>query len=173
MRSLASLYFIIVLLGYILWSIESAYFLIAALWCGCSLFIANIQPYKKTYMSVIDSLILANMALLSAALDRNFYVSLFFQIIIRLSTLTPALGLFSFVIYKLFKKPLKRVFIQVKQNLPHIKLCLLVNCCKRHTDDRARNEEQGNTDSDHDVELQLPDRIVHPELYTQEEDHAN
>ena len=40
-------------------------------WCGCSLFIANIQPYKKKYMSVIDSLILANMALLSAALDRK------------------------------------------------------------------------------------------------------
>ena len=164
MRSLASLYFFIVLFGFILWSIESAFFLIAIFFGGCSLFIANVQPYKKKYMSVIDSLILANMALVSAALDKNFYTSRFFQIIIGLSVLLPALGLFSFVMYKLLKKPLKGAFIVIKQKLPLVKLRF---CCSGHKDDRARDEEQGNTDNDRD-EIQLPDRIVHPELYTQE-----
>ena len=165
MRSLASLYFFVVLLGYILWSIESVYFLIATLFGGCSLFIANIQPYKKKYMSVIDSLILANMALLSAALDRNFYASPFFQIIVGISVLIPVLGLFSFVVYKLLKKPLKTVFILIKPTLPRVRSQLLLICCNGHKSDRARDEEQGSTNSDRD-EIQLPDRIVHPELYT-------
>ena len=64
-RSLASLYFCILLLFFFLWSVEPNFFLVAIFFGGCSLFIANIRPYKKKYMSIIDSLILANMALLS------------------------------------------------------------------------------------------------------------
>ena len=68
MRSLSSLYFFVLLLGYILWSIKGATVLtLTALCGGCSLFIANAQPYKKKYLSAIDSLIFANLAPLSAA----------------------------------------------------------------------------------------------------------
>ena len=87
---------------------------------------------------------------------------------------TPALGLFSFIIYKLLKKPLRIAFVKIKQKLPPVKSRLLVICCKKHVDDRAQNEEQGNTiNRDHDAEIQLPDRIVHPELYTQEDNYTN
>ena len=49
-----------------------------------SLLIANIQPYKKNSMSILNSLILANMALLAiTALDRNLYTSQFLQIVME------------------------------------------------------------------------------------------
>ena len=169
MRSLASLYFFIVLFIFIFWSfiVEAGLFLVAALFGGCSLFIATIQPYKKKYMSVIDSLILANMALLSVAFDRNVYASPFFQIIIELLVFAPALGVSSFVIYKVLMKPLKRALVKIKQKLPRVNLQLLVVCCKgQHEGDRNQDEEQGDIDNNHD-ETKLPDRIEHPELYKQ------
>ena len=171
MRSLASLYFFIVLICFFLWSVQSIFFLLIIIVGGCSLFIANIRPYKKKYMSIIDSLILANMALLSAALDRNTYASRFFQIIIGVLVLLPALGLLGFVVYKLFKNPLKRVFIKIKEKLPQVKLRW---CCSGRKDDGVRDdqEEQGNADNGHDDDVQLPDRIVHPELYILEEDQT-
>ena len=171
MRSLASLYFFGVLLSYILLSItRSAYFVMATLFGGCSLFIANIQPYKKKYMSVIDSLILANMAFLCFAVDRNIHSTMpFFETVVTVGTsaLIPALGLFSLVLYKLLKKPLKPVFASIKQKLLQVKSRLLLICCNSHNSDRARDEEQGSTNNDCD-EIQLPDRIVHPEVYMED-----
>ena len=83
--------------------------------------------------------------------------------------LMPALGLFSFVIYRLVEKPLKMIFTLVKQKLtPIIKQSLLATCCNGHKDDRAQDEEQGNIENNHD-EDQLPDRVVHPELYDTQE----
>ena len=167
MRSLASLYFIVLLLGYILNSVGPTVFPATVLYGGCSLFIANKQPYKKKYMSVIDSLIFANLAVLTAAIDRNIYAFPFFARITGILSLVPALGLFSFVVYKLLKKQLKIVFASVKQKLPLVKQSLLV-CCDGHKDDRAQDEEQGNTKNNHD-DAQLPDRVVHPELYDPQE----
>ena len=109
------------------------------------------------------------MALLSAALDRNFYASRFFQIVIRILVLLPAIVLFCFIVYKLLKKPLKGAYILIKQRLPQARLQL---CCSSHKDNRVTDEEHGgNTDIGGD-EIQLPDRIVHPELYTQEGDQT-
>ena len=169
MRSLASLYFIILLLGYILRSVGSTVFPVTALFGGCSLFIANIQPYKKKYMSVINSLIFANLALSSAALVRNAYAFPFFRFITGILGLVPALGLalFGFVMYKLLEKPLKTVYTSVKQKLLLVKQSLLT-CCDVHKDDRAQDEEQGNTENNHD-DVQLPDQIMHSELYDTQE----
>ena len=171
MRGLASLYFCVILFGFFLWSVEPNLFLNAIFFGGCSLFIANIHPYKKKYMSIIDSLILANMALLSAALDRNGYVSRFLLVIIGVSALLPAIGLLSFIVYKLFKKRLKRAFVKIKEKLPQVKLRW---CCSGRKDDGVRDdqEEQGNPVYGHDDDIQLPDRIVHPEAYTLEEDQT-
>ena len=85
--------------------------------------------------------------------------------------LLPALGLLSFVMYKLFKKPLKRVFVKIKEKLPQVKLQW---CCSGCKDDGVRDgqEEQGNTDNGRNDDVQLPDQIVHPELYTLEEDQT-
>ena len=111
------------------------------------------------------------MALLSAALDRNGHASRFFQVIIGVSVLLPALGLLGFVIYKLFKKPFKRVLVKIKEKLPQVKLQW---CCSGRKDDGVRDdqEEQGNPVNGHDDDIQLPDRIVHPEAYTLEEDQT-
>ena len=144
MRSLASLYFCIVLVCFLLWSVQSIFFILVIIVGGCSLFIASIRPYKKKYMSIIDSLILANMALLSAALDRNVYTLGFFHIITGVSALLPALGLLGFVVYKLFKKPLKRAFVKIKGR-----------CCCGRKNDGVRDEEQGNAENGRDDEVQL------------------
>ena len=168
MRSLASLYFFVLLFGYILISInEATFFPITALTSVCSLFIANVQPHKKRYMSVIDSLIFANLALLSAAIDRNVNAFPYLRLITEILRLIPALGLFSFVVYKLLKKPFKGTFTLVKQKFSSIKQSVLV-CYDGHNDDRAQDEEQGNIENNCD-EAQLPDRVVHPELYDTQE----
>ena len=108
------------------------------------------------------------MALLFAAIDRNIHAITFVRYIIRTLLLIPAFGLFSFIVYKSLKKPLKIVLAPVKDKLPQIKQSLLV-CCDGHIDDRAQNEEQGNT-KNNDDEAQLPDRVVHHELYDAQED---
>ena len=167
MRSLASLYFFMVLFTHTLCSsflTVNYLFLVAILFGGCSLLIANVQPYKKKFMSVIDSLILANLALSSTVLDKNIYSMSFFQLVAGISTLIPALGLFCFVIYKLLKNPLKPVFVLLKLKLPQVKSQLLLICGKGYNSDRTRDEEQGTTNNDCD-DIQLPDRVVHPELY--------
>ena len=164
MRSFAALYFFILLIGYFMFSIKEAiFFPLTVLTSVCSLFIANIQPYKKRYMSVIDSLIFATLALLSAAIDRNVNTIPYLRLFTEILRLIPALGLFSFVVYKLTKKPLKMIFTSVKQKLPQVKRSLLA-CCNGHKDDRAQDEEKGNNENNHD-EDQLPDRLMHPELY--------
>ena len=169
MRSLAALYFFVLLFIYVLRSIEATFFPLTVLFVGCSLFIANVQPYKKRYMSIIDSLIFANLAILSAAIDRNIIAFPSFRHIAEVLRLLPALGLFSFVIYKLLKKSIKLVLSPVKQKLQQVKQLLLI-CCNGHIrDDGAQDEEQENTENNH-IEAQLPDRVVHPELYDVQED---
>ena len=97
-------------------------------------------------MSIIDSLILANIALLSIAIDRNLYGSRFFQIVIGILVLLPALGLFSFLVYILFRKPLKVAYIPIKQKIAQVKFRLC--CCSGDKNDGASDEEQGNTDEE-------------------------
>ena len=74
MRSLASLYFIIrVIVNFIFIDqipISASYTFVAILYAGCSLLIAIVQPYKKAFINTIDSLILANMALITILLDK-------------------------------------------------------------------------------------------------------
>ena len=112
MRSIAALYFFVLLVSFILKLIGGTdLFPLTALYAVYSLFVANVQPYKKKYMSVIDSLIFATLALLSAALDRNVYVSSSFALLTKILSLIPALGLFSFVVYKLMKSHLKSYFL--------------------------------------------------------------
>jgi hypothetical protein len=119
-------------------------------------------------MSVVDSLIFANAAFLSAARDRNIFAFPIIRYITVILHLLPALGLYSFVAYKLLKKLLKNVFT----SKPVKRLLLLVNqsllVCKGHGGQEV-HEEEGNTENNLD-EIQLPDRVVHPELYDAQED---
>ena len=70
MRGFASLYFLLRIIIY-LSSIAEHFLLYDALILGAVGFlIAIVRPYKKTYMNVIDSLILANMALVCTYISR-------------------------------------------------------------------------------------------------------
>ena len=74
MRSLASLYFFLRLVTNFIFIDQiqpsASYTFVAVLYAGCSLLIAIVQPYKKSFMNTIDSLILANMSLTSILLDK-------------------------------------------------------------------------------------------------------
>ena len=161
MRSLAYFYFFVILLSYGLWSTgPTRFFLNGTLFSGCSVFVAIIQPYKKKYMSVIDALILANMAFQYTALDRNIYALPFFRYISVISAIIPALGIYSYIVYRvIFKKPLKKAILLLKQKLPRLKSKILPVCINRRGNGGA---QAGN------VELndQLPDRVERPQLYT-------
>ena len=111
-------------------------------------------------MSVIDTLILANIAFLYTALDKNIHALSFFRYISGMSAIIPALGLFSYVVYRvIFKKPLKKAILLLKQTLPPLKSKILSVCINRRENGGA---QAGN------VELndQLPDRVERPQLYT-------
>ena len=72
----------------------------------------------------------------------------------------PALGLYSYVVYRvIFKKPLKKAILLLKQKLPPLKSKILSVCINRRENGGA---QAGN------VELndQLPDRVERPQLYT-------
>ena len=165
MRSLAALYFFVLLFIYVLRSIEATFFPLTVLFVGCSLFIANVQPYQKRYMSIIDSLIFANLAILSAAIDRNINAFPSFRHIAEVLRLLPALGLFSFVIYKLLKKSIKLVLSPVKQKLQQVKQ-LLLTCCNGHIrDDGAQDEEQENIS--YLIELYILNSMMHKKISQQ------
>ena len=165
MRSLASLYFIIrVIVNFIFIDqipISASYTFVAILYAGCSLLIAIVQPYKKAFMNTIDSLILANMALITILLDKyigqdnaNIFGTIYFIIGSILATL-PMLGMIGFTSYKIIKKLMKRI-------PPHIrnKLC----CLKK---ENIESHEQTFSESSDDREL--PYRILLPEEYEKEQ----
>ena len=156
MRSFASLYFFVVLFCYILLTSYVSNFLIATLFGGCSLLIVIIQPYKEKYMSVGDALILANMALLTISTDRSYQAFPFIQVIQSTLVTLPVLGLISSIIYRKFRNRFKITFRSIKVKM-------LACFCKKH---KAEEVQEGNTQND---SRQLPDRIVHPELYAQED----
>ena len=81
MRSFAGLYFLIRAVGVIITIIfppfaygETTWLFEAILFSGSSLLIAAVRPYEKTYMNIIDALVLFNISLLSSLLSL-FYSS--------------------------------------------------------------------------------------------------
>ena len=74
MRSLASPYFFLRLMINFTFidqiPVSASYIFVVILYARCSLMIAIVQPYKKSFMNTIDSLILADMVLISALLDK-------------------------------------------------------------------------------------------------------
>ena len=163
LRSLASLYFFLRLVINFIFidqiPLSASYTLAAILYGGCSILIAILQPYKKSYMNTIDSLILANMALITILLDKysgqdnsNVFGTIYLVIGSILTTL-PMLGMIGFVTYKIIKKCLG------KKTLPCTKRAL---CCLRSEGIAdVQVDQQRNSD-----DLELPDRFVHPDEYS-------
>ena len=121
--------------------------------------IAIVQPYKKQYMTVIDSLLLANLVLVTAVLND-------FLVLSQICAVLPAVGLAIFTCFQLSKKPSLKLYQIVKEKSAPLRLSLQIQR------NRHNQGENGPLDEDNEAELQLPDRVVHPEIYEQEEETA-
>ena len=168
MRSLASLYFFIRLIINFTFidqiPVSASYTFVAILYAGCSLMIAIVQPYKKSFMNTIDSLILASMALVSILLDKysgqdngNIFGTMYLFVGSFVATI-PMIVMIGFVCYKFIKKLLKWIPSSTKQKLCCLKL--------KKKPDIETNQQTDNSESKDD--FQLPDRILHPEEYEDE-----
>ena len=118
--------------------------------------IALTRPYKKAYMNITDTLILANLALLSLILDKHSdqknqgsSSSAFYEISGSILSTIPLVGLTGVIIYKISRR-------------------LIEKCRKQLLYDEIGKEDleasqQVKLDIDEDTEL--PDRMLHPEQY--------
>ena len=168
MRSLASLYFFLRLIINFIFidqiPLSASYTIVAILYAGCSLMIAIVQPYKKSFMNTIDSLILANMALISILLDKysgrdndNIFGTIYLLTGSFMSTV-PMVVMIGYISYKIIKKFKKWMPISIKQRL----------CCSliKRKDDIEANQQGNNSHAMDDFEL--PDCMLHPEEYEEE-----
>ena len=169
MRSLASIYFIlrwivIVTFRITSLSLSTTLFLVAIVYVSYGTVIALVRPYKKTYMNVIDVLILMNLGLLALMADKYYFedsdalLALLYAIILSIFTFLPLLGLSGFIAYRILKK------IKNELDLPLI---------KKHTvnhqdtnDSKTAIAQQDLQDDIDDSGQELPDRMLHPQQYT-------
>ena len=164
MRSFASAYFFITILAYTVWLISYSYLSLAIVVGGYGFMTAIVQPYKKRYMTVIDSLLLANSALVTVVLND-------FLVLSQICAVLPAVGLAIFIYYRLLKKPSIKLYQIIKEKSAPLRLSLQI-----HINNTIRNRhnqgENGPQDENNEAELQLPDRVIHPEIYEQLEETA-
>ena len=138
---------------------------------GASLLIAIVQPYKRAYMNIIDSLILAIISLVgilyilylnpAPSEEQN---STFFLILLCLDFTLPLFGIITIIIFKLFKNKIPTNWIHACSK----------NCCRpSKTDINASAMDEGNNEARRVTtttmtEMELPDRILHPDCYVEE-----
>ena len=167
MRSLASLYFFIILSMYMLLSSYASLYLISVLLLASSFLIVIVQPYKEKYMATTDALIFANAAILSVTVDKIKNESdgsrvHFYQSALGILTTLPMLWLVSFITFKLFKTKIKAMLRIAREKLPCCNY--LLNCGHRSEDNNSEVEcaqQVGDLNND------LPDRMLRPEQYMQ------
>ena len=114
LRSLVSIYFFLrVLLSVVAVNPippSVGFSILVFIYLACSILIALTRPYKKPYMNIIDTLILANLALLSLILSQlsgelsSNSSTLFFYISGSVLASLPMLGLIVMIIYKIMRK---------------------------------------------------------------------
>ena len=165
MRSFASAYFFINTLAYIVGYISHSYLSLAIIAGGYGLMIAIVQPYKKRYMTVIDSLLLANSALVTAVIND-------FLVLSQICAVLPAVGLAIFICFQLSKKPSLKLCQIVKEKSAPLRLSLQIRINKIIRNRHNQGENGPQQGENNEAELQLPDRVVHPEIYEQQEGTA-
>ena len=162
MRSLASVYFILRWIAFFTFkvtSLSAALVLVAIIYVSYGTVIALVRPYKKTYMNIIDTLIIENLALLALMVDKylledsNTSLALFYAIILSIFSFLPLLGLTGFIAHRLC---LKR--IGSKLDLFHKKKHYTINSNKPIA---AIAQQDDINDSD----PELPDRMLRPQQY--------
>ena len=160
MRGFASLYFLLRILIY-LTSISEHFLLYNALILGAIGFlIAIVRPYKKTYMNVYDSLILANMAFICTLVyvsnqqPFGYKTTLAYKVIAIIAGSLPILGFLGLLLYKtvLFRW----LFARVKKKIR-------VRQVFSPVDSNINNENTWENVRENNPEL--PDRVLNPECY--------
>ena len=162
MRSLASVYFILRWIAIFIFEItplSASLVLVAVIYVSYGTVVALVRPYKKTYMNIIDTLIIENLALLALMVDKylfedsNTLLVLFYAVILSIFTLLPLLGLSGFIGYRILKK-----CTGSKLDVFNTKNQIIVKSTS------AIAQQDDISDSDHE----LPDRMLHPQQYALE-----
>ena len=158
LRSLASLYFFIRILIFLVIAVQSEvifFISLALIFCGTLLLIATVHPYKKAYMTNMDILLLTALSLVSTLYVLYLYLvpgyARFISIVMIIIYTLPLVGFCVIVSSNIVKKmPL----------LKQVKNFFLVHIPNSTT-------VHGQTVNAHDLEgnIELPDRIVHADAY--------
>ena len=154
MRSLVSIYFFLRMLVTLVTINQIppkvSFSILVFIYIASSILIALAQPYKKNYMTITDTLILANLAMASLILsllsgELSKPSTLFFYIIGSMLSSLPLLGLIGMAVYKMSRKIAK---------LPRCKR--LLHSYYQHGNNVIEDYEQdlGFLDSREDPELQ-------------------
>ena len=162
LRGFASLYFIIRIVSYLL-SIAERFLLYNVLLIGgTAIFIAALRPYKKMYMNIIDTLILANLAFNFAMFDLFFQetlgssAALFYILNIGVVGSIPMWGFLGFIMYKILSS--KKLLVK----LSYLKSSFSNYCNKSKSSEEVNTSQQSMTIA----HSELPDRILNPEQYS-------
>ena len=133
----------------------------AIVYVGYGTMIALVRPYKETYMNIVDTLIIENLALLALIADKyNFedsenLLALCYVVILSIFVFLPLLGLTGFIAYRILKriKSGPYPFGRKKHNI-------------NLSESTAIIPQQDLQDDIDYSDQALPDRIQNPQLYT-------
>ena len=165
MRSLVSIYFLLRLLISILYSeivlkFGAGSMIVAALYGGCSLLIALVRPYKRTYMNIVDALILGNLVLITLMLSYGYDTEPIsrhpiFLLVLSILISLPLLGLIGFTCYKILKRlPIKKKLKWQRKSVVEV---------------ASKEIIQPTNLEDSDSNRELPDRVLRPTQYNSED----
>ena len=156
MRSLASMYFILRLITILIFQITSqdtSLTFDVVFFATYGIVIALVRPYKKMYMNIIDTLIMANLALLalmSGKLHLEDSNTSLVLITICIFVPLPLLGLTGFIAYRILRR------IKNERDLFHTKME-----SRKWRSSKATAIAQQDLNDD----PELPDRVLHPQQY--------
>ena len=159
MRSLASMYFILRVIAILIFqvtSLNTSLTFAVVLCTSYGIMIALVRPYKKTYMNVIDTLIMANLALLALMVNKLYLedsdtkLALFYAIIIAIFGILPLLSLTGFIAYRILRR--------IKNELDLFRTKI----------EKKEQSSETTTIAQQDLsdDPELPDRVLHPQQYT-------
>ena len=155
MRSLVSIYFFLRLMVSFATTTQIprrvSFSILVFIYTASTILIALAQPYKQKYMNIVDTLILANLAMLSLVLSQlsgepHHASIVFFYVSGSILTSLPLLGLTGTIIYKIIRKLTK---------LP---------CCKRLLHSYQQHEHNGIADYDQDLLIEILESRDDPEI---------
>lgn len=179
MRSFVFLQFFLrlsIFIGVLLQSLLAFWFFHFLLFGGSSLLIAIVQPYKRSYMSIIDSLILAILSLTGVLFI--LYLNLgveqsqsptFFLVALSINFTLPLIGFSVIVVVKFlhrwipnqWKRFYKRQFHKPPEDVS-----------ERATAELPENQRSLRSDGVTTTDVELPDRLLHPYRYMGDPDET-